>query len=58
MTRKMSVFTGVVTVVLFAVFGGSFLASGQMTFGLVLLGLATIRALVLLRSVLAMRRSE
>ncbi|MFT6162897.1 MAG: hypothetical protein ACJAZO_004228 [Myxococcota bacterium] len=47
----MSMFTGVVTSILFAVAGGSFLASGQYLFGGVLLALAAVRALVLLRVV-------
>lgn len=51
MNRKMSLFTGVVTSILFAVVGGSFLASGQYLFGGVLLALAVVRAVVLLRVV-------
>ncbi len=51
MNRRMSMFTGVVTSVLFAVMGGSFMASGQYLFGGVLMVLAAVRAIVLLRVV-------
>lgn len=51
MTRRASMLTGIITSGLFAVFGGTFIASGQYWLGGALLVLALVRALVLLRSV-------
>lgn len=55
MTRRMSIFTGIVTVGLFGVMGGSFLVNGQYLFGGVLMALAAVRAFVLIRAVRSMQ---